>query len=267
MEIGEKIKRLRIKKGYTQKTLASKLFVSRSVIAKWETGKRKPDKKDYEELSNVLGCSIEFLLNEETPEEIVLRKENKRYIRRRYVIPFSILGISISTIIVIFFIILNAKFFTIGKRTKNMNVNNAYITYEKLDDYTVETVKLDSSSYSEYTVFSTCYLKRVIFNYYEYEKPVSSYDIYNIDNRIIGNVVTYKTNDEYISYIGNFKAFQANNYESIEYIEFSSQHNDENVIIDGCEFTLIDGYKLVTNEPLAGASIKIQGKEFKLVKN
>lgn len=37
MTLGEKIKRLRTEKGITQESLAEKVNVSRSAIAKWET--------------------------------------------------------------------------------------------------------------------------------------------------------------------------------------------------------------------------------------
>ena len=40
---GETLRQLRTKKGYSQQQLSEKLFVDRSSIANWETGRRVPD--------------------------------------------------------------------------------------------------------------------------------------------------------------------------------------------------------------------------------
>ena len=37
------LRKLRIKKGLTQKELAEEMFVTRSTIARWESGSRMPD--------------------------------------------------------------------------------------------------------------------------------------------------------------------------------------------------------------------------------
>ena len=39
----DNLRRLRMEKGYTQQQLASKVFVDRSSIARWESGNRVPD--------------------------------------------------------------------------------------------------------------------------------------------------------------------------------------------------------------------------------
>ena len=40
---GETLKNLRIKNGISQQQIADRLFVSRSSVANWESGRRKPD--------------------------------------------------------------------------------------------------------------------------------------------------------------------------------------------------------------------------------
>ena len=38
MEIGEKIRRIRIERGLTQEELAEKVYVTRQTVSNWETG-------------------------------------------------------------------------------------------------------------------------------------------------------------------------------------------------------------------------------------
>ena len=44
MDYGTKIAALRKEKGLSQEDLAERLYVSRDLISKWETGKRRPDR-------------------------------------------------------------------------------------------------------------------------------------------------------------------------------------------------------------------------------
>lgn len=45
LQTGQKIAFLREKAGLTQEQLAEKLYVSRELVSKWETGRRRPDRK------------------------------------------------------------------------------------------------------------------------------------------------------------------------------------------------------------------------------
>lgn len=59
---GNTIKRLREKKGITQKQLADMLAVSDKTVSKWETGKGLPDIGIIKELAEALQVSIAELL-------------------------------------------------------------------------------------------------------------------------------------------------------------------------------------------------------------
>ena len=73
--IGERIKQLRLEKGWTQEVLAKLLGVSRLAVARWETGERRPRKKYLDKLAEVFGVSMEELLGVELKGED--RKELK----------------------------------------------------------------------------------------------------------------------------------------------------------------------------------------------
>lgn len=55
------IKKLRLKSGYTQSEISKILNISRSTIAKWETGESKPRAEKLPRLAKILSCSIDDL--------------------------------------------------------------------------------------------------------------------------------------------------------------------------------------------------------------
>ncbi len=57
------IKRIRTEKGMSQKALAEKMYVTRSTVARWETGARLPDAVMIARLSDVLGVDVNVLLS------------------------------------------------------------------------------------------------------------------------------------------------------------------------------------------------------------
>ena len=58
----ETLKKLRTKKGLSQQALADKLFVTRSTVARWETGSRLPNDVMIARLSEVLDADVNRLL-------------------------------------------------------------------------------------------------------------------------------------------------------------------------------------------------------------
>ena len=67
---GETLKKLRTQKGLSQQELADMVFVTRSTVARWETGSRMPDAKTITVLADCLGVNVDALLNTEVqPDE------------------------------------------------------------------------------------------------------------------------------------------------------------------------------------------------------
>ena len=64
MTLGEKIREVRRKCGFSQEQLAEKMSVSRSAIAKWETDKGLPDVGNLKILARLLNVSVDHLLDE-----------------------------------------------------------------------------------------------------------------------------------------------------------------------------------------------------------
>lgn len=80
MEFNEKLQELRKSRGLTQEELAKELYVSRTAVSKWESGKGYPGIDSLKELSRFFSVSIDSLLSSEKLIYIA-DKENKSNIK------------------------------------------------------------------------------------------------------------------------------------------------------------------------------------------
>lgn len=81
MEFNEKLQKLRKKKGITQEELAESLFVSRTAISKWESGRGYPNIDSLKGIANFFSVTIDELLSGE--ELLTLAEEDSRQKRSR----------------------------------------------------------------------------------------------------------------------------------------------------------------------------------------
>ena len=65
MELGEKLQELRRQKGLTQEELAGILYVSRTAVSKWESGRGIPNIESLKAISKYFSVSIDELLSGE----------------------------------------------------------------------------------------------------------------------------------------------------------------------------------------------------------
>ena len=92
MEFGEKLQELRKNMSMTQDELAEALFVSRTAISKWESGRGYPSIDSLKEISRYFGVTIDDLI---CADEMVSVAENekKEYIDRYVSLICSVLDI------------------------------------------------------------------------------------------------------------------------------------------------------------------------------
>jgi len=76
MEFHEKLQQLRKQKDLTQEQLAQQLFVSRTAISKWESGRGYPNLESLKGISKLFSVSIDELLSND--ELIELAQTEKR---------------------------------------------------------------------------------------------------------------------------------------------------------------------------------------------
>ena len=77
MEFNEKLQELRKQKGLTQEELAEKLYVSRTAISKWESGRGYPNIDSLKEIAKFFSVTIDGLLS---PNEVltIVEEEGKQ---------------------------------------------------------------------------------------------------------------------------------------------------------------------------------------------
>ena len=76
MEFNEKLQELRKNKGLTQEELAEILYVSRTAVSKWESGRGYPNIESLKDISKFFDVSIDDLLSGEKLI-FIAEKENK----------------------------------------------------------------------------------------------------------------------------------------------------------------------------------------------
>ena len=75
MEFNEKLQELRKSRSLTQEELADALFVSRTAISKWESGRGYPSLDSLKQISRYFSVSIDELI---CPEEIISAAEEEK---------------------------------------------------------------------------------------------------------------------------------------------------------------------------------------------
>lgn len=92
MEFHQKLLELRKNRGLTQEELAEALYVSRTAISKWESGRGYPNIDSLKEISRYFSVSIDDLLSSEKLLSIA-EKENKANIQNMCYLLFGIVDL------------------------------------------------------------------------------------------------------------------------------------------------------------------------------
>ena len=92
MEFGEKIQKLRNQNKWTQEQLAEKLYVSRTAVSKWESGKGYPNIDSLKDIAKLFNKTIDELLSSEEIIDIA-KKENTSNIKKTNNLIYGLLDI------------------------------------------------------------------------------------------------------------------------------------------------------------------------------
>lgn len=82
MKLNEKIQELRKAKGLTQEELAKALYVSRTAISKWESGRGYPNIESLKQIAKFFGITVDELLSSE--ELLTVAEENTKQTKTHY---------------------------------------------------------------------------------------------------------------------------------------------------------------------------------------
>ena len=94
MEFNEKLQELRRKKELTQEELAEALYVSRTAISKWESGRGYPSIDSLKEIAKYFSVTIDELLSSDEVLSIA-EEDNKQKEKHLRSLVFGILDISV----------------------------------------------------------------------------------------------------------------------------------------------------------------------------
>ena len=95
MEFNEKLQELRKQKGLTQEELAEVLFVSRTAISKWESGRGHPNIDSLKAIAKFFGVTIDELLSGD--ELLTIAEEDTKRKEKRFCdLVFGLLDCSIA---------------------------------------------------------------------------------------------------------------------------------------------------------------------------
>ena len=75
MEFNEKLQELRKNKGLTQEELAQAIYVSRTAVSKWESGRGYPNIDSLKELAKYFSVTVDELIS---PKEIISAAEDEK---------------------------------------------------------------------------------------------------------------------------------------------------------------------------------------------
>ena len=92
MEFGEKIQKLRNQNKWTQEQLAEKLYVSRTAVSKWESGKGYPNIDSLKDIAKLFNKTIDELLSSEEIIDIA-KKENNSNMKKANNLIYGLLDI------------------------------------------------------------------------------------------------------------------------------------------------------------------------------
>ena len=100
MEFNEKLQELRKRKGLTQEELAEYLFVSRTAVSKWESGRGYPNIDSLKLIAKFFDVTIDELLSGE--EVMTIAQEDNRQKEKRFCdLVFGIFDVSMAMLLIL----------------------------------------------------------------------------------------------------------------------------------------------------------------------
>ena len=97
MEFNEKLQQLRKQKGMTQEELAERLYVSRTAVSKWESGRGYPNIDSLKALAKFFSVSLDELLSGEEALRVA-EEDNRQRVEHFCNMLFGLLDISVAVL-------------------------------------------------------------------------------------------------------------------------------------------------------------------------
>ena len=149
MEFSKKIQELRNKNKLTQEQFAEKLYVSRTAVSKWESGKGYPSIDSLKYISKIFNVSIDELLSNEEIIDIA-KNENTSNIEKINNLVYGLLDIM--SILFIFLPLygqkIGEKFYTVSLISCFISVDTLYSIFISLISSGLDSLILRNFSFT-----------------------------------------------------------------------------------------------------------------------
>lgn len=206
MELSKKIKENRIRKNLTQDDLADACYVTRSAVANWEAGRRRPDWENLIVLAKVLDLSVEELLdndknhyNDDNKSAVTL----KNGVRLSFIVPI-ITTCTALVIIISLLLILLPKFIADDETFYKINVSDIeYVGLQIENDiYYFEEISKENFETEDYSNNSREFeIKRFNISEEYFEKyQFTTRNIFFFDIKFFYNGTWYLLTDNKYNY-------------------------------------------------------------------
>ena len=145
MELKEKLKKARNERKLSQQALADAIFVSRSAVAKWESGLGVPCAESMEALEKYFGVESGYFMTDK-PDEVIVKKNIK--MKKRTIILGSVAGVI--TVLLMAFIV---TFVICGSYPLNFTLSKSRSFYNHLEgesEFKTGTILFHKNGYFSY---------------------------------------------------------------------------------------------------------------------
>lgn len=245
MEFKDKLKDLREKRNISQQKLADEIFVSRSAIAKWESGLGLPGKENKEALIKYFEVSEDYFEVKE-PDSIILEKNKS--IQKLEIISTTVCLFLMLLSIVLTLLIINGNYGFTSKMAAGNMADNKCIHTKEYDFYYGGALSGEAECIEYFRPVKKCLVGYRVSNAdYKYQK------VYYEDGRYFGIIYTIKGKDCY------YNIFESDKYGSISFDEL------EFVEEDGVLSTTLP--LKVPMELLIFDKVNVDGKEYQVKVN
>lgn len=246
MDFKDKLKGMRNERNITQAELAKAIFVSRSAVAKWESGRGLPNEDSQKALASYFGVDEKYFSMDAIDDEEIKKVQRREKID-------NIISAILGGILIIFFIWL--LLYALGFRfdSRECAGNNDYLVHTKEYDFYFDTPSNDNGEY--YCMLVTP-VKRFGFLYHEMDSADHLIRMEAEDGTKIGYIKVYNgRNCTYNIYVSETK------------LEPGVTHHlylDDTMIINGKEIELYRQSYFVMKDKIE--TIEFMGMKIKLTK-
>lgn len=188
MELCEKLKELRKKRGVSQQELADAIFVSRSAVAKWESGKGVPSKESITALGEFYNVPDGYLVTDE-PEKVVVKKNKKKIVNRIIIAVVSVYVVVVSVLWLYYFRVFEDYGFT-SKQAADVFADNPVVHTKAYDFYYFDITRDESVNIGGF-----CVVENLLIGYKEI--PVGDYRLVYNNEQKIGLLYSYEKGGRY----------------------------------------------------------------------